>query len=470
MTEVIATTATPLSTLRIMTAQCTPRVGDISGNLSLAERAVAQADSDGCQLAILPELLITGYPPEDLLLRRDFLKAAEQATQQLISSSGEVAILFGHPTATSNGITNSASLAWRGRLIGSYHKRALPNYGVFDERRYFTPGAPDQLPVHWQGLRLHIAICEDIWDDNTSATMAQNPCDIVISINSSPFQLEKQQLREQLLQQRARQLKAPLLYVNSVGGQDELVFDGGSCLHQADGTLSARLPMFSSKLEAISCHGSNHITPTPSATEQLHQALTTGVRDYLHRNHYQQVVLGISGGIDSALCATIACDAIGADNVLGVLLPSRYSSDHSISDSRELASNLGIATIELPITSGVDAVDELLQPVWQQWNYSGSDITEENLQARMRGLLLMAIANKTGRMLLTTGNKSEMAVGYATLYGDMAGGFAPLKDLYKTDVYRLAKALNRQQERIPIDSITKPPSAELRPNQQDSDS
>jgi len=455
-----------------MIAQCAPRVGDIAGNLILAQQATDQAQREQCHLVVLPELMITGYPPEDLLLRNDFLAAAAHATQQLIVNSGQVAVLFGHPTASANNraITNSASLAWQGRLVGRYHKQSLPNYGVFDERRYFVAGAPNQPPILWQEMRLRIAICEDLWDDSVANAMAETPCDLMIAINASPFQVDKQQQRERLLQQRAQQMRAPLLYVNSVGGQDELVFDGGSCLHQADGKLHSRCPMFLTSNQAISGDSHGTIAPIPAPVAQLHQALTTGLRDYLQRNQCQQVVLGLSGGIDSAVCAAIACDALGADNVLGVLLPSRYSSNHSITDARALANHLGMATIDLPIADGVSAIESLLQPIWQQWNRTEIGVTEENIQARTRGLLLMAIANKTGRVLLTTGNKSEMAVGYATLYGDMAGGFAPLKDLYKTEVYALANELNRTQLRVPANSINKPPSAELRPDQQDSDS
>ncbi len=458
------------TTFNIMMAQCAPRVGDISGNMEIARRCIQQAEKKQCQLLLFPELMVTGYPPEDLLLRRDFIAAAEAAAAQLIADSGSIALLFGHPATVEHGLTNCASLAWQGKLIGRYHKQALPNYGVFDERRYFVPGSRDQQPIAWQGIRLQIAICEDIWNDDVAAAMARAHPDLLVAINASPFQVDKQQQREQLLQRRARQMAAPLLYINAVGGQDELVFDGGSCLHDEDGALRARCPMFRAVNQQVTAKHHGEIAAIPCAEAQLHQAIVTGLRDYLRRNHCQQVVLGLSGGIDSALCATIACDAIGADNVLGVLLPSRYSSDHSIADARQLADNLGCATIDLPIEAGVAAVEAMLRPLWQQWNCTGDDVTEENIQARMRGLLLMAIANKTGRMLLTTGNKSEMAVGYATLYGDMAGGFAPLKDLYKTQVYALAAYLNRDRERIPANTITKPPSAELRPDQLDSDS
>jgi len=455
--------------MKLLIAQCVPQVGDIAGNLALVQQTVDQAQREGCQLVVFPELMLTGYPPEDLLLRRDFLDAAEDATAQLIRTSGAVALLFGHPSVSERGLTNSASFAWQGKLVGCYHKQALPNYGVFDERRYFVAGPCDQAPVEWNNKCLQIAICEDIWDDHVVASMAQWPSDGVLVINASPFQIDKQQQREQLLQQRAQQLDAPLLYVNAVGGQDELVFDGGSCLHRSDGSLLARCPMFTARNQVVSWDQTTFIASLSSPEEQLYHALITGLRDYLHRNHSQQAVLGLSGGIDSAVCAAIACDALGADNVLGVLLPSCYSSDHSISDAKALADNLGCATIDLPIANGVAAVEAILQPIWQQWDCVAPDVTEENIQARIRGLLLMAIANKTGRMLLTTGNKSEMAVGYATLYGDMAGGFAPLKDLYKTQVYALAAYLNRKQTRIPTNTIVKPPSAELRPDQQDSD-
>ncbi len=456
--------------LRILMAQCAPQVGDFSGNLRLAARAVRQAETEGCALVVLPELFVTGYPPEDLLLRRDFLAAAAAARDALVASSGEVAVLFGHPEQAAGGLFNSATLAWRGRAVAGWRKRALPNYGVFDERRYFTAAAEEQPLVLWRDLRLQVAICEDIWDDDVAERMAAHPSDVLIVLNASPFEVGKQQKREALLVRRSRQLGAVLCYVNAVGGQDELVFDGGSCLHAADGRLLARAPMFTEALQAVEMDRSGHIAGIPSAPAQLYHALTTGLRDYLHRNGCREAVLGLSGGIDSAVCAAIACDALGAEHVLGVLLPSRYSSDHSITDARALADNLGMPHVVLSIEEPVMAVERALQPLWRQWRCGEPDVTEENIQARMRGLLLMAIANKTGRMLLSTSNKSESAVGYTTLYGDMAGGFAPLKDLYKGEVYALADYLNRDGERIPTSTIRKPPSAELRPGQRDADS
>ncbi|MDQ6951048.1 MAG: NAD+ synthase [Mariprofundales bacterium] len=457
--------------MRIMLGQLAPRVGDIVGNLALAKHALAQAADANCQLLVLPELMITGYPPEDLLLRRDFIAAASKATTQLIEASAETAIIFGHPATTPKGLTNAATLAWRGAVVGRYHKRTLPNYGVFDELRYFVPGAAKQDPISWQHQQIRLLICEDLWQETIDPPP---PCDLTISINASPFHTNKQQARESMLQCRAKSLNTPLIYLNAIGGQDEIVFDGGSCLHGADGTLFARAPLFHASNAIIRLTEpsptSNAITPLPTATEQLKQALILGIRDYVLRNGSKQVVIGLSGGIDSALCATLACAALGAECVLGVLLPSACSSDHSIHDAELLAANLGMEAITLPINPGVTAVEQSLAPIWQQWKHHTSDVTEENIQARMRGLLLMAISNKTGRMLLTTGNKSEMAVGYATLYGDMAGGFAPLKDLYKGEVYALARHLNHGHPRIPINTITKPPSAELRPDQKDSDS
>ncbi len=461
--------------MRIMLAQCAPRVGDIDGNLALGQRLMGEAHNASCRLLVLPELFVTGYPPEDLLLRHDFIRAARAATQTLIAATArlDLALLFGHPEPHPDGLTNAATLAWQGKRIGIYHKQALPNYGVFDERRYFVAGQPNQAPWDWSGLRLRVTICEDLWQPDSAARITTDACDLVISINASPFQLGKQQQRQQLLQQHARQLRAPLLYVNCIGGQDELVFDGGSCIYNAQGTLTARSPLFAADnlvTDDVMAEQPGNLAKLPSQESLLYQALVTGTRDYLHRNGAKQAVLGLSGGIDSALCAVIACDALGADNVLGVLLPSRYSSDHSIADAEALANNLNMETITLPIMDGVTAMDRLLAPHWEAMQQTQVDVTEENIQARMRGLLLMAISNKTGRMLLTTGNKSEMAVGYATLYGDMAGGFAPLKDVYKTQVFALAHHINQDETRIPPHSISKPPSAELRPGQMDSDS
>jgi len=399
-----------------MMAQVAPRVGDVAFNTGLVLDAMGRAKAVDCDVLVLPELVLTGYPPEDLLLRSSFMDAVECAVDRIVTVSEKVIVVFGHPRRTGNGLANSASLAADGVLLGIYDKRALPNYGVFDERRYFTPGTGQEVfPVHhW---RIGVGICEDLW------------------------------------------------------GQDEVVFDGGSHAVDAAGEVLERAPLFETADALVDiAEPCGQVAKIPPAIEQIHQALVLGVRDYVHRNGVSQAVIGLSGGIDSAVVAVLACEALEAENVLGVLMPSWFSSPDSVTDAEELANNLGMETVTLPIARPVASVETLLTEPFKQWGKSTPDVTEENIQARIRGLLLMAISNKTGRMLLSTGNKSEMAVGYATLYGDMAGGFAVLKDVYKTQVYTLAKHLNHKQEVIPRNSIEKPPSAELRPEQKDSDS
>jgi len=453
-----------------MMAQLAPRVGDIAGNTELVIEAMQRAEAVNCDMLVFPELVLTGYPPEDLLLRHAFMREAEDAVARIVAASGKTVVVFGHPRREGDCLYNSATLASEGRLVGVYDKRALPNYGVFDELRYFTPGnGPDVFEVH--GWRIGVGICEDLWDDDLAENAAGRARDVLLNLNASPFHVDKQQERESLMQQRASRFGVPVVYVNPVGGQDEIVFDGGSHAMDASGVLLARAPLFESAdvmVDVAACVG--EVAPLPDTMQQIRLALVIGVRDYVRRNGSRQVLVGLSGGIDSALVAAIACEALGAERVLGVLMPSRYSSDHSISDAVELAGNLGMPTITLPIKSAVDSVDALLAGPFADWGLSAPDVTEENVQARIRGLLLMAVSNKTGRMLLTTGNKSEMAVGYATLYGDMAGGFAPLKDVYKTQVFELARHVNRHGELIPENTISKPPSAELRPDQKDSDS
>ena len=454
--------------MKILLAQIAPRVGDIPGNTVLALAALRRGEALGCALVVLPELSLTGYPPEDLLLRPSFLAACEAAVAELIAATGATALLFGHPHRQDNRLFNSATLARHGGVAGRYDKQSLPNYGVFDERRYFTPGNPAE-PMRIDDHPFAVRICEDHWDDAV-ATAVGMP---TVTLNASPFHLDKQPEREAISVRRARQSGAPQLYVNAVGGQDEVVFDGGSHVLNGQGALVARAPLFAEHDLIVDLQqGSGEIAPLPSEIEQLHRALIVGIRDYVLRNGCTQVVIGLSGGIDSALVAALAAEALGSDAVLGVLLPSRYSSDHSLVDAEALADNLGIETATLPIAAGVATVEEQLAPLFALWGKSAPDVTEENIQARLRGLLLMAISNKTGRMLLTTGNKSEMAVGYSTLYGDMAGGFAPLKDLYKGQVFALARHLNALagRELIPHNTLVKPPSAELRPDQKDSDS
>jgi len=343
---------------------------------------------------------------------------------------------------------------------------------VLGDSRNFEPGNGNVGRFGVNGWKLGISVCEDLWHDELAAKQADMACDVWLNLNASPFHVGKQAEREALVQRRAQAFAAPLVYVNPVGGQDEIVFDGGSHAADSAGNLLMRAPLFKAwqGVLDLALAGETEIAALPEPIEQIHRALVMGVADYVLRNGCKQVVIGLSGGIDSALTAAIAVEALGSENVLGVLLPSRYSSDHSITDAEALVDNLGIDAITLPIANSVATVEATLADTFAAWNKSEPDITEENIQARMRGLLLMAISNKTGRMVLTTGNKSEMAVGYATLYGDMAGGFAMLKDVYKTDVFALCRWLNRQREVIPENTITKPPSAELRPDQKDSDS
>jgi len=458
--------------VKIFVAQIAPRVGDLTGNVRLIRDVANTAEKSRCDLVVFPELAITGYPPEDLLKRPAFMDEVEVAVEAVVAASRNTCVVFGAPRRDGDRLRNSVVLARCGKVIGVYDKQFLPNYGVFDEQRYFEPGSGDVCVFVVNGWQVGISVCEDLWHDELATSQANLACDIWLNLNASPFHVAKQIEREALVQQRAREFSAPLVYVNPVGGQDEIVFDGGSHVADSEGDLILRAPLFEvwQGVVDLASAGKTAIAVLPQPIEQIHRALVMGVADYVLRNGCKQVVIGLSGGIDSALTAAIAVEALGAENVLGVLLPSRYSSGHSITDAEALVVNLGIEAITLPIAENVAAVESTLAGTFAAWNKSEPDITEENIQARMRGLLLMAISNKTGRMVLTTGNKSEMAVGYATLYGDMAGGFAMLKDVYKTQVFALCRWLNREHEVIPENTITKPPSAELRPDQKDSDS
>ncbi|MBL4760326.1 MAG: NAD+ synthase [Mariprofundaceae bacterium] len=460
--------------MKVLLAQCMPRVGDISANAEMIKRIMADAEAQACEMVVFPELVVTGYPPEDLLLRPAFMQVVEQAVDTIVQASKSVCCVFGAPRRDTGEhevkLKNAAFLCQNGKIIGIYDKKYLPNYGVFDEKRYFYSGTGTSI-FTVNGKQVGVGICEDLWQDELAEKQACEPVELWLNLNASPFHWGKQQERETLTKRRAAQFSAPVLYVNPVGGQDEVVFDGGSHAFNANGELSARAAMFEET--SLLCnieHMHKNIVALPSQMQLLHDALVMGVRDYVRRNGCSQVVIGLSGGIDSAVVAVIAVEALGAENVLGVLLPSQYSSEHSLTDAHALVSNLGIGSITLPIADGVESINATLADTFTQWEKSQTDVTEENIQARIRGVLLMAISNKTGRMLLTTGNKSEMAVGYATLYGDMAGGFAVIKDVYKMQVFALAHYMNRAAEIVPQNSIDKPPSAELAPDQKDSDS
>ncbi len=457
--------------MKIKLLQSTPRVGDILGNTRLVYQAMQAVSGSDVDMLVCPELVLTGYPPEDLLLRPAFIEEVDEAIGALVQSSGEAVVIFGAPRSEGSELFNSVFMAQHGRLLGIYDKQELPNYGVFDEQRYFSKGAGHAV-FTLKGFKVGIGVCEDLWSDELAASQEDFACDVWLNLNASPFHMNKQYEREDLTVKRAKQFGCPMVYVNPVGGQDEVVFDGGSHVVDKTGQVVLRMPLFEDAEVVVDFEAldEQEVTAVPETIEQIHQALVLGTKDYVLRNGSKQVVIGLSGGIDSALTAAIAVEALGKENVLGVLLPSSFSSEHSIKDAQDLVDNLGIESITLPIAESVTAIEHTLADTFKAWGKTEPDVTEENIQARARGVLLMAISNKTGRMLLTTGNKSEMAVGYATLYGDMAGGFAVLKDVYKMQVFELCRHLNKDKEVIPQNTIDKPPSAELRPDQKDSDS
>jgi NAD+ synthase (glutamine-hydrolysing) len=462
-------------TLRVVMAQLNLRVGDIHGN---AERIIASAiearDRFGADVAVFPELALCGYPPEDLLLRSSMQSRIERALERLKAEVSGIHVVVGYPWQAADGRYNACGVIADGKLLARYYKQKLPNYRVFDEKRYFEAGARPCV-VDIKGVPVAVTICEDIWFDAPIAQARSAGARLMLSLNASPFHLDKQAEREALLAGRARDNGMPILYVNQVGGQDELVFDGGSCVLSAEGELRQRAPAFEEGLFAVDLDvGDEAVQPREGSCAPLltveasvYQALVTGVRDYVGKNGFKGVVLGLSGGIDSALTLAVAVDALGAERVEAVMMPYRYTAQMSLEDAEAEARALDVAYNVLPIEPMVEAFQTTLAPVFQGL---GRDTTEENLQARCRGVLLMAISNKKGYLVLTTGNKSEMAVGYATLYGDMAGGFDVLKDVPKTLVFRLCQYRNTLGPAIPQRVIDRPPSAELAPDQKDEDS
>jgi len=461
--------------LKISLAQINLLVGDIAGNTQRVIDAAMQArDEQHAHAILFPELALTGYPPEDLLLRQELIDRVERALQQLCSAVTGIDIILGYPIRRDGVLYNAAGIIRDGRLVAEYHKALLPNYSVFDEKRYFEPGG-EPCVVDINGVPVGITICEDIWYKMPAARAAEQGARVLLNLNASPFHQGKAPEREQLLQKRAVEANLAIVYLNLIGGQDELVFDGGSFVVDQSGKLTQRLAYFEESLGLVEFDTSNdlpapvraEISARPGEEEGTYNALVLGVRDYVLKNGFKGAVLGLSGGIDSALTLAIAVDALGAEQVEVVLMPSRYTADMSNQDAQEEAETLGVAFSTIPIEPAFNAFLDMLKDA-----FAGTkvDATEENIQARCRGIILMGISNKKGKILLTTGNKSEMSVGYATLYGDMAGGFAPIKDVPKTVVYRLAEYRNRDGEVIPRRVITRPPSAELAPDQKDSDS
>ena len=461
--------------LRIALAQLDLLVGDVQGNAARVMDCAAALLGQSADLVIFPELTLSGYPPEDLLFHRGFRRQVESGLEQVCRSVRTGAVVLGYPEYTGSGIHNSAALITGGAIAAIHRKAELPNYKVFDEKRYFHPGAQPTV-VEYGGFRLGLLVCEDVWVPEPAQLARADRAEVLIVINASPYEREKQRQREAIVRARALDVRLPILYVNMVGGQDELVFDGNSFAMDAAGNLLMRAPPFKEgtyRIElARASSGQVLLHPTevaPELTEEasVYQALVLGVRDYVDKHGFPGVVMGLSGGIDSALTLAIAVDALGAARVHAVMMPSRYTSAMSLEDAAGQARLLGVSYSELSIESMFEATLATLRGELAGY---APDATEENMQSRCRMLLLMAISNKTGRMLLTTGNKSEMAVGYATLYGDMAGGFAPIKDCSKQLVYRLAAYRNAQGRVIPQRVIDRPPSAELRPDQRDSDS
>ncbi len=461
--------------MKIAIAQINCIVGDITGNVKKIIASAVQAKAQGATLVVTPELSLCGYPPEDLLLRADFLGACDSALNALAVqlsdiNLADITVIVGHPHQKDGACFNAASVLQDGKVMGTYHKYALPNYGVFDEKRYFSAGS-DALVFNHQGIKLGVLICADVWEPIPALLAKAAGAELLIALNASPFHMEKQITRMEKLRQRVLDTQLPIIYTNIVGGQDELVFDGASFVLDANGALTHELPAFESALEIIDFAGNvpilGAIAKPLSLEASVYKALKLGLADYVNKNGFPGVVLGLSGGVDSALTLAIAVDAIGADKVHAVMMPSEFTAEISVNDAREMANILGVKYSEIAIKVLYESYLAALAP---QFGNLPFDATEENLQARIRGMLLMAISNKFGSIVVTTGNKSEMAVGYCTLYGDMAGGFALLKDVPKTLVYKLSNYRNTLSKVIPERIITRPPSAELRANQLDQDS
>jgi len=483
--------------IKVALAQINATVGDLAGNARRIVDAARRAHAAGAQLLLAPELALCGYPPEDLLLRPAFMQACADALAAMaaeLASCEGLHVVVGHPhqfgdrgdvrtKSTAQPLRfNAASLLAGGRIVATYCKRELPNYQVFDERRYFASGRDaghGPLVFEVGGVKVGVLICEDAWFDEPAATAKAAGAQVLAVINASPFHLDKAGEREQRMAERARATGLPLLYAHLVGGQDEVVFDGASFALDAQGAVRVRAPSFEDALAFVEIDGTalrGEVNDVPSQEAQVWSALVTGVRDYLGKNGFPGAIIGLSGGVDSALVLALAVDALGADRVRTVMMPSPYTADISWIDAREMAARLGVRYDEIAIAPMFDAFRASLAA---QFAGLTDDTTEENIQARIRGTLLMALSNKTGAIVLTTGNKSEMATGYCTLYGDMAGGFAVIKDVAKTMVYRLCEWKNRQPTRradgtvgpvIPERILTRAPSAELRPNQTDQDS
>lgn len=459
-----------MSSLKIAIAQINFLVGNIAANVQHIINTAHAAREMGADIVLFPELTVTGYPAEDLLLRKDFIAAANNAIYTLAEQVKDIAIVVGFPEYDGEHLYNSAVVLHQGVTLATYRKQALPNYGVFDEQRYFAEGTQPCV-FEFNGTFIGLTICEDVWQGGIITATKQAGAELLLTLNASPFNAGKIDQREAVICAQIKAAQIPLVYVNQIGGQDELIFDGASFVADTDGEIVFRAAEFEEQLSVIEFHDGlpvpSHCAPQYQETAGVYQALVLGIKDYVRKNGFSGAILGLSGGIDSALVLALAVDALGADKVEAVLMPSRYTQDMSNEDAVLQADAMGVHYHIVPIEPAVNAFTGMLADIFAG---TKKDTTEENIQARCRGVILMAMSNKQGRLLLTTGNKSEMSVGYATLYGDMAGGFAPIKDVPKLLVYALANYRNTISAVIPERVITRPPSAELAPDQVDADS
>ena len=457
--------------LKIALAQINFLVGNIAANVDNIIKAASYArDELSADIVVFPELTITGYPAEDLLFRNDFISAANNAVYQIAECVDDIAVVVGFPERDGNSLYNSAVVLHQGSILACYRKQMLPNYGVFDEQRYFSAGTQPCV-FEFNGVFIGLTICEDVWKSGIIDETKQAGAELLLTLNASPFNAGKIHQREAVICEQVKAAKIPLIYVNQVGGQDELIFDGASFVANSQGEIVFRAEEFKEQISVIEFDGDNPLlnscAPLYNKITSEYKALVLGIKDYVRKNGFQGAILGLSGGIDSALVLALAVDALGHEKVEAVLMPSRFTQDMSNEDAIKQAEILKVKYHTIPITSAVNAFTDMLTEVFVG---TTKDATEENIQARCRGVILMALSNKRGKLLLTTGNKSEMSVGYATLYGDMAGGFAPIKDVPKLLVYELARYRNSLYEVIPERVITRPPSAELAPDQIDTDS
>ncbi len=463
--------------MKIALAQLNYTIGDLDHNADVIIECINNAKSQGIDLMVFAELSLSGYPPQDLLTYPHFVEKCHEKLQLIASHCQGIAAIVGAPTKNTaprgKKLYNSACFLYDGKIQFMQHKSLLPDYDVFDEYRHFEPNQNPQICT-FKGKKIAITICEDLWEVGAPSLYQEQPMekmsgkrpDFIINIAASPFNVNQIELRKAVLKKNALEYGIPIFYINHVGAQADIIFDGGSMYCDAEGNIQQELPYFKEEIRVIDTSKTS-LQPVSTKLERIERALVLGIKDFFHKQRFTRALIGLSGGIDSALTAVLACKALGPENVLGVLMPSPYSSDHSVDDAEKLASNLGCISFRLPI---IDPFTTLMQSLETPFEGTAPDITEENLQARIRGTLLMALSNKFGYILLNTTNKSEAAVGYGTLYGDLCGGLAVLADVYKTEVFELARHINRGKEIIPTNTITKAPSAELRPDQKDSDS